>query len=112
MEEKRVVILGLPADRQAVCEAELEDLKGCKFVFANSSEVAFGNAKNADVVVANIDVDKKFFDGLLKRGYEGKIIPVTTSGSLARKGIRSPGGDFVYPVAFRDVPVEVRRAVS
>lgn len=114
---KKVVVLGLSPDRQAVLEFELNDIlkkdkKSCSVVFAHSPQVAFGIAGEADVVVANVDISGDFFEKLFERGYSGHIVPMTSRRSQMSKCIEVPGKKPVFPTSCRGALFEILKALN
>ena len=71
---KKIVILGVGPEHQAVYE---DVLKENKTIFVSTPLAAFGVLKNTDVVAVNIDNHTSFLDQAFNRGDCGHAFSLT-----------------------------------
>lgn len=106
---KKVVVLGVGPEHQAVYE---DVLKEFKIIFVSTPMDAFGVLKNTDVVAVNIDNHGSFLDQAFSRGYDGKVVVITSSRKSMNKVTELPDGVKVYPVCCRTAPEEIMRSLA
>lgn len=106
---KKIVVLGVGPEHQAVYE---DVLKEHKTIFVSTPTDAFGVLKNTDVIAVNIDNHVAFLDQAFNRGYSGKVVAITNSRKRMNKATDIPGGGRVYPVCCRTAPEEIMRTLS
>ncbi len=106
---KKIVLLGVDPPLRAVYEKELD---GHRVHFVETSKDALWGARNASVVVVNVDEYLDVINQMITRGYDGGVVAIASSRRKLNSLFHLSNGKKVNPVCFRAAPQEIIRTLA